>query len=75
MHFNAFNINEIPRLQNVAADLLATFASTLVPTNNKCSIELIFRPSVPDNVTNLGVFDDNEQIIIFLQMKNILKNQ
>ena len=42
-HFNAFNINAIPRLQNVAADLLSTFSSRLVPTNNKCFIELIFR--------------------------------
>ena len=49
-------------MQNIAADLLATSASRLVPTNNKCSIELIFRPSVVDNITNLRVFDDDEQI-------------
>ena len=66
MHFNAFNINAVPRLKNVAADLLATSASRLVPTNNKCFIELIFRPSVTDNVTNLRVFDGDEQIINFL---------
>ena len=40
-HFNAFNINPIPILQNIAADLLDTYASRLVPTNHKCSIELI----------------------------------
>ena len=38
MHFNAFNINAIPRLHNTATDLLATSASRLVPTNNKYSI-------------------------------------
>ena len=27
MHFNAFNINAVPRLQNIAADLLAIYAS------------------------------------------------
>ena len=59
-NFNAFNINSIPRLQNAATDLLATYAARLVPTINKCSIELIFRPSVPDNVTNLRVFDDDQ---------------
>ena len=58
-HFNAFNINSIPRLQNVAVDLLATSASRLVPTNHKCSIELIFRSSI-DNITNMRVFDENE---------------
>ena len=60
MHFNDFNINAVPRLQNTTTDLLATSASRLVPTNNKCSIELIFRPSLPHNVTNLRVFDDDE---------------
>ena len=43
-HFNAFNINSIPRLHNAAAYLLATSASRLVPTNLKCSIKLIFSP-------------------------------
>ena len=40
-HFNAFNINAIPRLQNIASNLLANPASRLVPNNHKCSIELI----------------------------------
>ena len=45
MNFDAFNINFIPRLQNAAADLLATSATIFVPTNNKCLIEFIVRPS------------------------------
>ena len=49
----AFNIVSIPRLKNAAADLLATSAARLVPSNNRCSIELLFRPSVPDMITNL----------------------
>ena len=66
-NFNAFNINSIPRLQNATTDLLATYVARLVPTNNKCSIELIFRPSIPDNVTNWRVFDDDQQIIDFFK--------
>ena len=73
MHFNAFYINAVPRLQNTAADLLATSASRLVPTNNLCSIELIFRPSVLDNVTNMRVFDYDEQIIDFLTNEESFK--
>ena len=73
MHFNAFNINAVPRLQNITTDLLTTSASRLVPTNNKCSIELIFRPSVPDNVTNMRVFDDDEQIINFFKNEESFK--
>ena len=60
-NFDAFDINSIPRLKNEATNLLATFAARLVPMNNKCSIELIFRSSVSDNVTNLRVFDDDSK--------------
>ena len=73
MHFNAFNINAVPRLHNVVVDLLATFASILVPTNNNCSIEFIFKPSIPDNVTNMRVFDDDEQIINFFTNEEYFK--
>ena len=52
-NFYAFNIVCIPRLKNAVADLLATSVARLVPMNNKCSIELIFRPSVPNMITNL----------------------
>ena len=59
MNFNAFNIFLIPRLKNATADLLATSTTMLVPTNNRCSIELIFRPAALDTITNLRVFDDD----------------
>ena len=65
MNFNAFNIVLIPRLKNAATHLLATSAVGLVPTNNLCSIELIFRVVVPDNITNIRVFDDEPQILEF----------
>ena len=61
--FCAFNIVSIPRLRNATVDLLATSATRLVPSNNRCSIELLFRPSVPNMITNLRVFDDNQQIL------------
>ena len=57
--FYAFNIISIPRLKNAAADLLATSTARLVPSNNMCSIELLFRPFVPDMITNLRVFYDD----------------
>ena len=71
--FHAFNIISIPRIKNAAADLLATSASRLVPTNNKCSIELLFRPSIPDMITNLRVFDDDQQIIECLTNDEVFK--
>ena len=53
----------IPKLKNAVADLLSSSATRLVPSNNRCSIELLFRPSVLDMITNLWVFDDDQQIL------------
>jgi hypothetical protein len=72
--FSAFNINSIPRLSNLEADLLANVASKLLPAEglspNSFSIELLFRPSILDNITNWRVFDDDQQIINFLHMED-----
>jgi ribonuclease HI len=72
--FSAFNINSIPRMSNSEASLLANVASKLLPTEgfspNAFSIELLFRPSIPDNITSWRVFDDNQQIINFLHMED-----
>ena len=69
-HFLAFNISPIPRSQNVVADLLANVASKLLPSEDYnldiFSVELIFRPSVPDNVTNWQVFNHDDDILNFL---------
>ena len=73
INFHALNISSIPRAKNAAADLLATSAARLVPTNNICSIELLFRPSVPDNITNMRVFDDDQQILECLTNNDTLK--
>jgi ribonuclease HI len=71
--FSAFNINSIPRSSNVEADLLANVASKLLPADglspNAFSVELLFRPSIPDNITNWRVFEDDQQIINFLHME------
>ena len=62
--FSSFNIFSVPHYLNVYADLLTNVASWLIPSDNfepnTFSIELIYRPSVPDNVTNWRVFNDNE---------------
>ena len=73
--FEAFNIVSILRLKNVAVDLLATSAARLVPSNNRCSVELLFRPSVPDMITNLRVFDDDQQIIECLTNDETFKGE
>jgi hypothetical protein len=79
MHkFLAFNINSIPRMSNSEEDLLANVASKLFPaegfSSNVFSIELLFRPSIPDNITNWRVFDDDQQIINFLHMEDTFQD-
>ena len=63
--FSCIQFVSIPKLKSATADLLATSAARLVPSNNRCSIEFIFRPSVPDMITNLQVFDNDQQILEF----------
>ena len=63
----------IPRLKNIAADFLATLATRLVPSNNRWSMELLFRPSIPDNITNLRVFDNHHQILECLMNHDTFK--
>jgi len=71
-HFTAFNISPIPRLQNASADIFANVASNLFPQGdynpNQLSIELFFRPSIPDNITNWRVFNNDLDIITFLNI-------
>ena len=70
LSFEAFNINSIPRYLNQEADLLANIASRLIPSEgmlvDSFSIELLFRPSIPNNILNWRVFDHDEQLIDFL---------
>ena len=62
--FEAFNIKSIPHSMNSKADMLANAASNLCPSvdfyHDIFSIELIYRSSIPDNITNWRVFADDE---------------
>ena len=75
---NAFNISSIPRYLNQEADLLANVASRLIPSEgiltDAFSVELLFRPSIPDNIANWRVFNDDQQLIDFLTFKDTFKD-
>ena len=72
-HFLAFNILFIPRIQNANIDLIANVASIIIPSEDYSphifSIELIFRPYIPDNVTNWRVSNDNKDVLTFLTLE------
>jgi hypothetical protein len=69
-NFLAFNITTIPRAKNILVDSLATTTSILSPLEDyeasRFTIELLYKPSIPDNITNWRVFEGDEQIISFL---------
>jgi len=54
----------IPRDQNSLVDSLAVATSTLYPSEDlikgKGKLEIIFRPSVPNNIDHWQVFKDDE---------------
>jgi len=76
--FGSFNITHIPQRKNQDVDLMASMAAKLLLDfklkKNKCYVELIFRPSVPDNISNWQVFEDDEQILEFLDCNETFKN-
>jgi hypothetical protein len=73
-YFDSFNITTIPHSQNVVVDTLANTTSRFTPLNNGFTVEIIFRPFVPDNVTNWRVFNDDSQLIDFLTSTDIFQD-
>jgi ribonuclease HI len=68
--FDAIDLIAIPRDQNSLADSLVVAASTLQPSEDlmkgKGKLEIIFRPSIPNNIDHWQVFKDDEQILRFI---------
>ena len=75
--FEAFNIKSIPCTLNSKADMLANVASNLFPSddfsNDNFFFELIYRLLILDNITNWRVFEDDKQILNFLNSKDTCK--
>ena len=57
---------------------MANVASKLIPSENLTpdffSVELIFRPSIPDNIFKWRVFDNDVQVLNFLMNKDTFKD-
>jgi ribonuclease HI len=71
--FTEYDLQVIPRGQNILVDGLATSAATCkIPfhPNRQYTVEVKCRPVVPDNIRYWQVFGNDEQIDDFLQSKN-----
>src|SRR5713226_7255470 len=76
-YFVAFNITYIPRDYNQTADSLALAATHFrIPktTQLRDPIEVRYRPSVPDNVRQWRVFEDDIEIKRFLELTHEFSN-
>jgi ribonuclease HI len=68
--FLAFNISFIPREENIIANSLVVSTSNFrvpVPPKLRYDVEVNYRPSIPDNVKNWKVFEDDLEIKRFLE--------
>jgi hypothetical protein len=76
--FTAFNISFVPRSLKCDVDLLANVASRLIPSYRLMPdtffLKLLYRPWILDNITNWRVFDDDQQLINFLHLKDTFKD-
>ena len=70
-NFDAFSLFSIPCEKKSKADCLVVSASLLIPppefNRDVYIVEMIHRPSVPNNDRHWQVFDDDGQIITFLE--------
>ena len=77
-HFEAFNITAIPRTKNTLVDSLATIASRLSPLEDyeasQFTVELLYKLSVLNNISNWKVFEGDEKIINFLTNQENFKD-
>ena len=70
--FTEFQITKIPRTQNLHAHSLATFASTCklpFEPHHRFTVEVKHRPSIPNNINDWQVFEDDKQINHFLTLQ------
>ena len=75
--FTKHNIRVIPKIQNQVADSVATIAGNFKATiysKKKYKIEIVNRPSIPENLKYWKVFEDDLHIKIFLELSDEFVN-
>jgi hypothetical protein len=69
--FKIVSIEAIPREENHVVDALAVSTSTPQPCDGPlhdlCKMKVLFRPSIPNNLDHSQVFEDDDQIIRFME--------
>ena len=50
------------------------FVARLSTLREGFSVEILYKPSIPDNITNLHVFDDDQHIFCFMVNTRVFKD-
>jgi hypothetical protein len=76
--FGVFNITAIPREKNTLVNSIATSTSRLSPLEDyeasRFTVELLYKTSVPNNISNWKVLEGDEQVISFLTNQDNFKD-
>jgi len=59
---------------NVTAHVFANAAARMTTLRDIFTIEILYKPSVPNNITNLHAFDDDKQILPFMVNIDVFKD-
>jgi hypothetical protein len=77
-NFEAFNITVVHRTKNTLVDYLAITTSRLSPLEDyeasRFAVEILYRPSMPNTISNWKVFEGDEQIVDFLTNQENFKD-
>ena len=76
-YFNEHNVQVIPRYENTVADSLETAVrkfETPMEGKRKYKVDIMSRPSIPDNTKYQQVFEDDMQIKRFLELSGEFVN-
>lgn len=65
-NFQAFNIIVVPRMRNAVANTLTNAVASMSPLRDKFTVKSLYKPFIPDNITNLRAFGDDQQILHFM---------
>ena len=75
--FQSYTLNVKTRDQNSMADSLAVAASLFVVpkhSSDNYEVKIRHRPVIPDNILNWQVFEDDQQVKNFLELKEEFEN-
>lgn len=61
-------------MHNAVVDALENATTGMSPLRDMFTVEILYQLSIPGNINNLRVFDDDQQILYFMANNDVLKD-